>query len=111
MLIAEKNRFQSPRADLIKSSCVKIIEVLEEQIASITKEIDDLIAKDKLLQAKKETLQTISGIGTVVSNDLIALLPELGTRSLAIEPQTNSIITRCCTKYLMIAVTSARYKT
>ncbi|BFD45774.1 MAG: IS110 family transposase [Rickettsia endosymbiont of Sergentomyia squamirostris] len=79
MLIAEKNRFQSPRADLIKSSCVKIIEVLEEQIASITKKIDDLIAKDKLLQAKKETLQTISGIGTVVSNELIALLPELGT--------------------------------
>ncbi|WP_410521326.1 hypothetical protein [Candidatus Tisiphia endosymbiont of Myopa tessellatipennis] len=87
MLIAEKNRFQSPRADLIKSSCVKMIEVLEEQIASITKEIDDLIAKDKLLliakdkllQAKKETLQTISGIGTVVSNELIALLPELGT--------------------------------
>ncbi|MFP3034536.1 MAG: transposase [Candidatus Tisiphia sp.] len=29
--------------------------------------------------SKKETLQTISGIGTVVSNELIALLPELGT--------------------------------
>lgn len=36
-----------------------MIEVLEEQIASITKEIDALIAKDKLLQAKKEILQTI----------------------------------------------------
>ncbi|WP_425363880.1 transposase [Candidatus Tisiphia endosymbiont of Hybos culiciformis] len=31
------------------------------------------------MQAKKETLQTINGIGKVVSNELIALLPELGT--------------------------------
>lgn len=79
MLIAEKNRFQSPRADLIKSSCVKMIEVLKEQISSITSEIDNIIARDKILQAKKDTLQTIAGIGKVVSNELIALLPELGT--------------------------------
>ncbi len=34
MLIAEKNRSQSPRADLIKSSCVKMIEVLGRVINS-----------------------------------------------------------------------------
>ena len=78
MLIAEKNRSQSPRAKLITSSCIKMIEVLTEEIKSITCEIDRLIAEDQVMQAKKDMLQTIPGIGKIVANELIALLPELG---------------------------------
>ena len=43
MLIAEKNRSQSPRAKLIKYSCIKMIEVLTSEIDSITSEIDSII--------------------------------------------------------------------
>lgn len=78
MLIAEKNRAQSPRANLIKSSCIKMIEVLTAQIESITCEIDSLILEDQTMQAKKDVLQTIPGIGKIVANELIVLLPELG---------------------------------
>ncbi|MDR0296681.1 MAG: transposase [Rickettsia sp.] len=49
MLIAEINKSQFLRTNLIKSSYVKMIEVLKEQITSITREIDSLIASDKIL--------------------------------------------------------------
>ena len=58
-----------------------MIDTLSEQIGSITKEIDALIEEDPMLKAKKAMLQTIDGIGRVVSNELIALLPELGELS------------------------------
>ena len=68
ILVAEKNRLAGPRADIIKASCKKMID-------STTKEIDALIEEDPMLKAKKAMLQTIEGIGRVVSNELIALLP------------------------------------
>jgi transposase len=78
MLIAEKNRVAGPKADIIKASCNKMIEILSEQIKSITEEIDRIIEGDAVLKAKKAMLQTVEGIGRIVSNELIALLPELG---------------------------------
>ncbi len=78
MLIAEKNRHSAPRAGLIKDSCATMIETISKQIESITKKIDDLIETDAVLKAKKATIQTIPGIGRIVSNELIVLLPELG---------------------------------
>lgn len=81
MLIAEKNRLVGPKADMIKASCNKVIEILSKQIKSITEEIDTIIEGDDVLKAKKAMLQTVEGIGKVVSNELIALLPELGELS------------------------------
>jgi len=78
MLVAEKNRLQAPRADLIKSSCAKMIALLSQQIESITAEIDTLIEEDTVLKAKKQILKTIPGIGNIVANELVVLLPELG---------------------------------
>lgn len=79
MLVAEKNRVQSPRALLIKSSCNEMIAAISQQIAAITNAIDALIEEDKTLTARKKELQTISGIGNIIANDLVVLLPELGT--------------------------------
>jgi len=81
MLVAEKNRVAGPKADIIKASCDKVIELLSEQIKSITEEIDAIIEGDSILKAKKAILQTVEGIGKVVSNELIALLPEFGELS------------------------------
>ncbi len=79
MLVAEKNRSQAPRASLIKSSCSQMIDTISRQIEEITAAIDSLIEEDKTLVLKKKELQTIPGIGSIIANDLLVLLPELGT--------------------------------
>ena len=78
MLVAEKNRLQAPRAELIKGSCAAMIKIITEQIVSIDTEIDALIEEDAILKAKKKTLMTIPGIGNIISNELLILMPELG---------------------------------
>ncbi|KTD37709.1 Transposase [Legionella nautarum] len=79
MLVSEKNRFQAPRANVIKESCRIIIESITSQIIAVTDEINLLIKKDMTLNLKKEVLKTIPGIGEIIANELLILLPELGT--------------------------------
>ncbi len=79
ILVAEKNRMKGPRAERIKKSCLIIINTLEEQLTLITKEINAMIEEDEVLKAKKAILKTIPGIGSIVANELLVLLPELGT--------------------------------
>ena len=81
MLVAEKNRFQAPGAGVIRYSCEKIIEVIKEQIKVLNEEIEKLISADALLKKRQEILKTIPGIGEIVSQDLLILLPELGSIS------------------------------
>jgi transposase len=79
MLIAEKNRLKAPRADIIKTSCNAVLEVLTHQMTTITDEVNALIEADSVLKAKKEVLKTIPGIGEIIANELLVLLPELGS--------------------------------
>ena len=79
ILISEKNRVQAPRIDLVKTSCLELIEVLKNQIAAIDQKINTLIEEDQLLKAKKEVLKTINGIGDIIANELLTLMPELGS--------------------------------
>lgn len=78
MIIAEKNRLQSANGKLIKSSCESMIEVISKKIASITEQINSLIKEDKLLTVRKEVIKTVPGIGDIVANELLIMLPELG---------------------------------
>lgn len=78
ILVAEKNRLQSPKTIFIKPSCELVIEVISKELETITTTINSLIKEDELLQAKKEILKTIPGIGDIVANELLVLLPELG---------------------------------
>ena len=78
MLIAEKNRYQAPRAELIKKSCAMMIKLLTKQVEHIDTEINRLIEEDQRLKTKKEVLKTINGIGDVIANELLILMPELG---------------------------------
>jgi transposase len=78
MMAAEKNRFKAPRADLIKESCSKIIALLNEEIEAIDEKINASIEEDRELKSKKEVLKTIKGIGNIIANDLLILMPELG---------------------------------
>jgi transposase len=79
MLVAEKNRLKSPRIEQIKESIKRMIEIFTNEIDDITYEINELIKQDSLLIKKKNLLKTIPGIGNIIANELIALLPELGT--------------------------------
>lgn len=79
MLVAEKNRLQAPRAELIKESCHAMLDVLAAQIKTITETINTLIESDPVLKGKKAVLKTIPGIGDIIANELLVLLPELGS--------------------------------
>lgn len=81
LLVAEKNRLQAPRADVIKQSCQAMIEAISEQIKLITDELNLKINTDPVLKKKKEILKTVSGIGEITSTELLILLPELGKLS------------------------------
>jgi len=43
MLVAEKNRAQSPQSSLIKASCADMIKILCQKINDITQEIESLM--------------------------------------------------------------------
>ena len=81
MRAAEKNRLQAPKAEAIKESCEKMIEVLTSEIETLSAKIQELIQGDATLLARKEALMTIPGIGEITAQELLALLPELGTLS------------------------------
>lgn len=78
VLVAEKNRFKSPGGEYVKTSIQSLIEFLTTEIKTITKEINELIKKDSNLSQKKKTLKSIPGIGDIIANDLLVLMPELG---------------------------------
>jgi transposase len=81
LLVAEKNRLQGPRANVIKKSCEVMIEAIGSQIDVITIEIDGLIQASPVLTAKKAVLKTVPGIGEITATNLLVLLPELGKLS------------------------------
>lgn len=78
MLVQEKNRSQAPGAKYIKVHCLKLIEVLQEQIQAVDHAIDSLLMLDQSLKARQKALETIPGIGPITSRLLVTLLPELG---------------------------------
>lgn len=81
MLIAEKNRLKSPRVDFVSSRIKASIAFLENEMGIITSEIESLIKENAILTEKKKVLKTIPGIGNLIANDLLILLPELGRLS------------------------------
>jgi len=78
MLVAEKNRLKSPRAKFVKGSIQMIIDTLSNEVIEIAKVIDSLIDNDVVLKEKQRILKTIPGIGNIIANELLILLPELG---------------------------------
>lgn len=79
ILVAEKNRSKGPQAALIKESCDMMLQTIEGQIKLISKKIEDLIEQDPVLKERQKVLQTIPGIGKIISEELLSLMPELGS--------------------------------
>lgn len=81
MLVAEKNRLKAPRTACVKDSIQALIDILKLKLETITEEINSLIAQDLILSEKKKILKTVPGIGDIIANELLILLPELGQLS------------------------------
>lgn len=78
MLVAEKNRKQSPENQFLIESCETIIKVLEKEERTIIDTIESIIAKDPKFCERRKVLRSVPGIGEILSFELLVLLPELG---------------------------------
>jgi transposase len=78
MLIDEKNRRGAAATDNVRDKIKEHIDWLEECIAELDEQLKALLQSSARWQAKDEILQSVPGIGPVVSFSMIADLPELG---------------------------------
>ena len=80
MLVAEKNRLGfAPRP--LHQGIQQHIRWLERQLDDVTTTLADQIEQSPVWRAKDDLLQSVPGVGPIVSAVLLAELPELGTLS------------------------------
>jgi transposase len=79
MLTAEKNRRGSAATDTVRDEIKEHIDWLEERIAELDQQLKALLKSSSVWQGKDDILQSVPGIGPVVSFSMLADLPELGT--------------------------------
>lgn len=78
MLTAEKNRLGFAPKPLHRGIQAHI-RWLERQLDDVTKELAELIEMSPVWRAKDDLLQSVPGVGPIVSYTLLGELPELGT--------------------------------
>ena len=80
-IVAKKGRIDTLLDDELRNDIDDHIEQLKERIADIEKRIEACIGSDETLSENNQRMQTVPGVGPVLSHTLLALLPELGTLS------------------------------
>src|SRR2546422_11241781 len=80
MLTAEKNRLGFAPKPLHRGIQAHV-RWLERQLEDVTKELAGLIEASSVWRAKDDLLQSVPGVGPIVSYTLLGDLPELGTLS------------------------------
>lgn len=78
MLTAERNRFLTARKP-VRERIQAHISWLEQELANTDRDLDHGIRKSPLWLEKYTLLQSVPGVGPVLSATLLAQLPELGT--------------------------------
>lgn len=78
MLTAEKNRLKQSKP-LVREQIERHIVWLQEELATLDRDLGDLIRNSPVWREKADLLQSAPGIGERVSCVLVADLPELGT--------------------------------
>ncbi|MGL6075275.1 MAG: IS110 family transposase [Fimbriiglobus sp.] len=81
MRTMETNRLKGTQDRPIRRSIEAVLRVLNKQIEKAEAELNAAIEASKVWSAKDELLQSIPGIGPVVSRALLSELPGLGTFS------------------------------
>jgi transposase len=79
MIVSEKTRLSSvPNSEMAKD--IKLhIAWLEKRLRKIDEDLGKRVKQTALWRERDELLQSVPGVGTVVSHTLLAHLPELGT--------------------------------
>lgn len=81
MRTMESNRLGGVTDRAIRRSIEAILRALDRELDRANRDLDAAIRSSPVWPAKDELLQSIPGIGPVVSRTLLAELPELGTLS------------------------------
>src|SRR5713226_2727902 len=79
MLAAEKNRRGAAPTSTVRQEVAAHIEWLEQRLAVIDSQLKAQLQSSSVWRVKDDLLQSVPGIGPVVSLSLLAELPELGT--------------------------------
>ena len=78
MIIAESNRATITRDKTMKQRIHAHIDWLKQELAGIDKDISQMMKENPIWHAKDKLLQSVPGVGPVLSATLIAELSELG---------------------------------
>jgi transposase len=80
MITAEKNRLiAAPPSKRVRTAIGKTIKWLQRQLEEIDSDLDDAVKGSPIWREKDELLQSVPGVGKVLSRTLLSLVPELGT--------------------------------
>jgi len=77
MIVAEKNRLDKV-SPVIKKSILRIIKLLEKELAEIDSQLKKSVQADESFSQKHALLSSVKGVGPKTATALIAYLPELG---------------------------------
>lgn len=78
MLAEEKNRLQQARPRDVRKGIERHIRWLEREIQDVEKGLSDSVRQSPVWRAKDDLLQSVPGVGRVMSFTALAELPELG---------------------------------
>ena len=81
MLNMERNRLGGSTDEATRASLLAVIDCLERQIADVDGQMRTLIRTDPEFKALDSLLQSVPGVGPVVSATLLSSLPELSSAS------------------------------
>jgi transposase len=79
MLQAERQREKRVTVRRLKKSIVRLIAVLEKELAEIDGDIDDSVRGSPVWRDKEDLLASVPGVGNQTARTLLAEMPELGT--------------------------------
>ncbi|WP_139806752.1 IS110 family transposase [Deinococcus hopiensis] len=78
MLVMERNRLHSVRAEAVRADLHAHITYLEKRRIELDQELKALMETDLQWRAQRDLLMSVPGVGPVVTLTLLAQLPELG---------------------------------
>jgi transposase len=79
MLVAERQRLARALEPRLKKSLGRLIRALQKELAQIDEDIDQTVRSSPIWRRNEDLLQSVPGVGKIVSRTLMAELPELGT--------------------------------
>jgi len=78
LMTMQKNRLQQNRAGQIRESIQRLLGALKVELQAVEEQIKGVIQASPQLQSKAQVLESVKGVGFVLSSTLLAQLPELG---------------------------------